>query len=61
MILMGKPKGKILLGIPRCGGEDTIKMDLRDIEWSGTDWIDVAHNRDQWMALVNTVINLQIP
>jgi hypothetical protein len=28
--------------------------------WSGTDWIDLAQDRDQWRALVNTVLNLQI-
>jgi hypothetical protein len=34
---------------------DNIKMDLREIEWNGVDWIDMAQDRDQWMALVNTV------
>jgi hypothetical protein len=29
--------------------------------WSGVDWIDVAKDRDQWRALVNTVLNLQVP
>jgi hypothetical protein len=24
------------------------------------DWIDVAQNRDQWRALVNTVMNLRV-
>jgi hypothetical protein len=27
---------------------DNIKMDLREIGWDGMDWIDVAHDRDQW-------------
>jgi hypothetical protein len=31
-------------------------MDLGDIGWDGTDWIDMAQDRDQWRALVNTVI-----
>jgi hypothetical protein len=34
-------------------------MDLRDIGWDGMDWIKLAADRDQWRALVNTVINLE--
>jgi hypothetical protein len=33
---------------------DNIKMDLREIGWDGIDWIDLAQDRDQWRALVNT-------
>jgi hypothetical protein len=33
-------------------------MDLREIGWDGMDWIDLAQNRDQRRALVNTVMNL---
>jgi hypothetical protein len=32
-------------------------MDLREIGWDGMDWINLAQDRDQWMALVNTVMN----
>jgi hypothetical protein len=35
---------------------DNIKMDLREIGWGGMEWIDVAQDRDQWRALVNTVM-----
>jgi hypothetical protein len=59
-ILVGKPGGKRPLGRPRCGWVDSIKMDLREIGWDGMDWIDVAQDRDQWGALVNMVINLQV-
>jgi hypothetical protein len=40
---------------------DNIKMDLKEIEWDGTDWIDLAQDRDQWRALVNAVMNLRVP
>jgi hypothetical protein len=36
-------------------------MDLREIGWGGMDWIDLTQDRDQWRALVNTVMNLQVP
>jgi hypothetical protein len=40
---------------------DNIKMDLREIEWDGVEWIDMAQDSDQWRALVNTVLNLRVP
>jgi hypothetical protein len=36
-------------------------MDLREIGWDGVDWIDIAQDRVQWRALVNTVLNLWVP
>jgi hypothetical protein len=36
-------------------------MDLREIGWGDMDWIDLAKDRDQWMAVVNTVMNLRVP
>jgi hypothetical protein len=49
------------LGRPRHRWEDNLIMDLREIGWGGTDWIDLAQDRDQWQALVNTVMNLWVP
>jgi hypothetical protein len=40
---------------------DNIKMDLRDIGWSGIDWIDLAQDRGQWMTLVYTIMKLRVP
>jgi hypothetical protein len=39
---VGKPEGKISLGIPGRRWEVNIKMDLRGIEWGGIDWIDLV-------------------
>jgi hypothetical protein len=36
-------------------------MDLREIGWDGMDWIELAQDRDQWRALMNTVMNLWVP
>jgi hypothetical protein len=40
--------------------EENIKMDPTEMEWGGTDWIDLAQGRDQWRALVITVMNLRV-
>jgi hypothetical protein len=60
-ILMGKPEEKRLLGRPKLRWVDNIRMDLREIGWGGMDWIDLVQDRDQWKALVNTVMNLHVP
>jgi hypothetical protein len=36
-------------------------MDFGETGWGIMDWIHLAQDRDQWLALVNTVINLRIP
>jgi hypothetical protein len=61
MILVGKPEGKRTLGRRRRGWIDNVKMDLRGIGRGGMDWIGLAQSRDQWKALVNTVIKLRVP
>jgi hypothetical protein len=38
-----------------------IKIDRREIGWDGMDWNDLAQNRDQWRAPVNTVMKLRVP
>jgi hypothetical protein len=59
--MVGKPEGKRPLGRPRRRWVDNIKIDLRKIEWGIMDWIDVLQDRDQWRALVNTVMILRVP
>jgi hypothetical protein len=46
-ILVGNPEGKRSLGRPRRSCVDNIKIDLREIEWDGMDWMYVAQDRDQ--------------
>jgi hypothetical protein len=60
-IFVGKPEGKRPLGRPRHRWVDNIKMYLRDIGWGGMDWIDLAQDKDHWRALVNMVMNFQVP
>jgi hypothetical protein len=60
-ILVGKLEEKRPLGRTRCKWADNIKIDLREIEWDGMDWIGLAQDRNQWRALVNTVNNLRVP
>jgi hypothetical protein len=54
-IMVEKPEGRRPLGRSRRRWTDNIKMDLREIRWDGVDWIDLAQDRDQRRALVNTV------
>jgi hypothetical protein len=36
---------------------DNIKLDLREIRWTGSIWLRI----ELWRALVNTVMNLRVP
>jgi hypothetical protein len=60
-ILVGKSEGKRPLRRPRRRWENNIRMDLKKIVWEGVDSMHLAQNRDQWQALVNTVMNFRVP
>jgi hypothetical protein len=40
---------------------DNIKMEVQEVGCRGMDWIDLAQDRDRWWAVVNAVMNLQVP
>jgi hypothetical protein len=58
---VGKLEGMRPLARPRHRWVDNIKMDFRETGWDGIDWTDLAQVRDQWRALVNTLMNLWVP
>jgi hypothetical protein len=60
-VLVGRPKGKRPLGRLGRRREDKIKLDLREIWINGANWIQLAQDRVQWRAFVNTVMNLWVP
>jgi hypothetical protein len=59
-ILIGKPKGKRLLGRPRRKWENNIKMVLKELRCNVVDWIHRAQDREQWRALVNRMIGFRV-
>jgi hypothetical protein len=60
MILVGKPEEKRPLRRRSRRWVDNIKIDLGEKGCYGVDWIDMAQDRYQWRALVNTVLNLRV-
>jgi hypothetical protein len=60
-ILDGSPESKRPLRRRRRRWEDNIKMDLREIGIDMANWIQLAQDRVQWQAFVNTVVNLRVP
>jgi hypothetical protein len=60
-VWVGRPKRKRPLGRPRHRWEDNIKMDIRELWIDEANWIQLAQDRVQWQAFVNTVMNLQVP
>jgi hypothetical protein len=60
-ILVGRPEGRRPLGRPGRRWEDNIEMDLREIGFGDSDWINTAQDMDRWRVLVNTEMNLRVP
>jgi hypothetical protein len=58
---VGRHKGKRPLGIPRRIWKDNIKINLKECECKGIDWIELAHDKVQWQDLVDMAINFWVP
>jgi hypothetical protein len=55
-----KPEEKRPIGRSRRRWEDNVRMDLKEIGCEGVDWIHETQDKDQWRALVNTVMELWV-
>jgi hypothetical protein len=60
-LLVGKLKGRRLLGRQRRRWLDNIRMDLVEVGWCDVDWIGLAQDRGRWRALVNSGLDLRVP
>jgi len=60
-MFVGKTEGKRQLEKPRHRWESNIRIDLREILLESMAWIYLAQDSEQWRAIVNTVMNIQVP
>ena len=61
-VLVGKPEGRRPLGKHRRRWKGNINMDLQEVGWGrGTDWIELAQDRDRWRPVVSAVMNVRVP
>jgi hypothetical protein len=56
-----KPEGKRPLGRPRRRWVNNIRMDFGEVGWGDVDWNGPAKDKNRWRAVVNSVLNLQVP
>jgi hypothetical protein len=60
-VVVGKPERNRPLGRPRRRWEHNIKMELQEVGGGCGDWMELAHDRDSWRALVSAVMNVRVP
>jgi len=58
---VGKPEGKRPLGRSKLRRVDSFKMELQEVGLRGMNWIDLAHDRVRWLALVNAIMSPRVP
>ena len=56
----GETRGKETSERSRRRWEDNIKMDIQEVRCGGTDWIELAQDRDRWRSFVNAVMNFRV-
>jgi hypothetical protein len=59
-ILIEKPLVKRTRGRPMHRWEGNIRMDIKEVVWDSVDWMHLAQDRDQWLTLLNSVMNLHV-
>jgi hypothetical protein len=59
-LLVRNPEVKRPLLRPRRRWVTNIRIDLGEVGWGDVDWIGLAKDRNEWIALVNSVLNLQV-
>jgi hypothetical protein len=52
---------KEAIGVTRRRWENNIKMDLQEVGGGCVDWMELAQDRDRWLAFVSTVKNFRVP
>jgi hypothetical protein len=60
-VLVRKLEGKRPFGKPRRRWEDNINIELQEVGCGGTDWIELAQDRDRWQVLVSALMSLRVP
>jgi hypothetical protein len=60
-VLVQKPDGKRPLGRPRHRWENNIKMDFQKVGGGHGDWMELAHDRNRWQAVMGMVKDFRVP
>jgi hypothetical protein len=60
-VLVGNPEGKRPLGRPGRRGEASIKLDLKEVGRGCGNWMELAQDRNRWLAIVSMVKNFRVP